>query len=209
MKTVTVKEERLRVGNLLAQPIVVIPLGVATAEALRLLQQARVSEGVVVDRDGQCVGVFSPTTLSRNPKVTTSVISGCAYQTQGYLLTGQRAVICTLSPGICPLQMTCPMTAGRHAALCLLQPPPCAQEFAGESEEKQDYLRSPVENHLRTEVLAVASDISVLELAQQLLDFPADWVLILEDRVPVGLFSIPDLLSVLSEQAPTCGANLL
>jgi hypothetical protein len=45
----------------------------------------------------------------------------CPYQVKGRLLTGAAAVICTQTPGSCPLQRLLAMTRGRPIAVCLLR----------------------------------------------------------------------------------------
>jgi hypothetical protein len=54
------------------------------------------------------------------PPVVERAIPACPYQVQGYLLTGEQAVICMLAEGYCPLQARRPTTAGRDTAVCLL-----------------------------------------------------------------------------------------
>jgi CBS-domain-containing membrane protein len=94
-------------------------------EAAELFFLRQVGEAAVVDADGRCVGMLSATDLLRWALQEDGNTEGvpppaCPYQVKGRLLTGADAVICTRSPGSCPLQEMRPMTGGRHTAVCRL-----------------------------------------------------------------------------------------
>ena len=129
MAATTRPSSALTASDLMSRDVVTISQDMPLRAAAELFYRRQVGEAAVVDADGRCVGMLSAADLLRwvlhgagGPEAIPP--PACPYQVSGRLLTGEDAVICTRSPGSCPLQMVRPMTGGRHTAVCLLRDGP-------------------------------------------------------------------------------------
>jgi nucleotide-binding universal stress UspA family protein len=123
----TTRPSALTASDLMSRDVTTISQDTPLRAAAELFFQRRIGEAAVVDADGRCVGILSATDLIRwalgetQGGIEDVGPPACPYQVRGRLLTGGNAVICTRTPGSCPLQEMRPMTGGRHTAVCRLR----------------------------------------------------------------------------------------
>ena len=116
----------LTAADRMRRDVVTISQDTPLRAAAELFVRRRIGKAAVVDADGRCVGMLAATDLLRwalqgagGPEDVPPL--ACPHQVKGRLLTGADAVICTRTPGSCPLQEVRPVTGGRHTAVCQLR----------------------------------------------------------------------------------------
>jgi CBS-domain-containing membrane protein len=190
----------LTAEDVMKRELVTIPRRASLREAARLLRRAQVSGAPVVDEQGRCVGVLSAAEFLRwaedgCPDAVAGPVRTCSFQTEGRLLTGEEAVICTLAAGSCPLQTMRPTTGGRHTAVCL-QPHGVLCDWQQEIEGLPE---GGVAGRYATAVFSVGPQTPLAEIARMLVDADVHRVFVLDEGGrPVGVVSSTDVLAALA-----------
>jgi CBS domain-containing protein len=171
------------------------------AAAERLFRR-QVEEVAVVDSDGRCVGMLSATDLLRwtlhgagGPEDVPP--PACSYQVKGRLLTGADAVICTRTPGSCPLQEVRPTTGGRHTAVCQLREGVVSdwQEISGSGHA------SSVRRYMTADS-KVEAGAPLSALARAAVDAHVHRLIVVDEQHrPIGTVSCLDVLAALARPA--------
>lgn len=180
---------------------VTIPRRASIREAARLLGRGQVGEAAVVDEEGRCVGVLSAAGFLRwaedgCPDAVVGPVRTCSYQTEGRLLTGEKAVICTLAPGSCPLQAERPTTGGRHATVCL-QPSAILCDWQQTAEEELPD-GGVAGRYVRSDFTSAEPQTPLAELARMMAEANAHCVFVLDESGrPVGVVSCTDVMALL------------
>jgi CBS domain-containing protein len=181
-----------------------IPRRASLREAARL---AQVSGAPVVDEQGRYVGVLLEADFIRWVEAgcpdadVVGPARSCSFQTEGRLLTGEEAVICTLAPNSCPLQAIRPTTGGRHVAVCLQ---PCGVLCDWQQVDDAGLPQGGVAGRYANPNAATAGlDTPVAQLiAMMVADAGIHRVIVLDDEGrPVGVVSATDLLAALAWEA--------
>jgi CBS domain-containing protein len=149
----------LTAADLMTRDMVLVPEEMPLREAAVLLRRAQISGTPVVDRLGRCVGVLSTADFLRWAEEERRgkeqvPIPACPYQVKGRLLTGEKAVICTLAEGACPLQVVRPTVGGRYTALCSMP-----SDTSGSRQEGLEELPSDSVHHFMTTALSLLGQI--------------------------------------------------
>jgi CBS domain-containing protein len=176
---------------------VTIPRGTPLQAAAGMLRRGEASEAPVVDEGGRCVGILSAADFLRwveegCPDVSPTPSRTCAFQTEGRLLTGEEAVICTQPPGACPLQAMRPTTAGRHTAICLQ---PCG--VLCDWQQTNDGLPDGgvAGRYASSDAVTAVPSTPLRELGAMMADSHQSRLFILDDQGrPVGVVSATDIL---------------
>jgi CBS domain-containing protein len=190
----------LTAEDVMKRDLVTIPRRMALRDAARLLRRAQISGAPVVDERERCVGVLSAADFLRwaeegCPDTEAGPVRTCSYQTEGRLLTGDKAVICTLAPGSCPLQAVTPTTAGRHTAVCL-QPSTVLCDWQQVNEGLPEGVAG---RYMTADVVSVEPRTPLAELARMMVDAHIHRVFVLDEGGrPMGVVSSTDILAALA-----------
>jgi CBS-domain-containing membrane protein len=187
-------------SDLMSRDVVTIAQDTPLVAAAELFCRKQIGEAAVVDRDGRCVGVLCATDLIRWTVQVSGAADGvsppaCPYQVQGWLLTGEEAVICTRAAGTCPLQELRAMTGGRHTAVCLLR--------GGLGNEcQQGSRRVPlctVQRSLSADAATVGTKAPLSVLARAVIDAHVHSLIVVDEQHrPIGTVSCLDVLTALA-----------
>jgi CBS-domain-containing membrane protein len=187
----------LTAEDVMSRDVLAIPERTSLREAAGLLRRAQLTGAPVVGERGRCVGVLSAVDLLRwveegGPGGPTVSIRTCPYQTEGRLLTGEEAIICTLAEGSCPWQEVRPMTGGRHTILCLRPP--------GE-EATEELPPDAVGRSMTTDVVTAGSQTPLSELSRMMVDAHVHRIIIVDEQGrPVGIVSSTDVLAAVARE---------
>jgi CBS domain-containing protein len=189
----------LTAEDVLSRDVVTIPERMPLREAACLLRRAHVTGAPVVDEQGRCVGVLSAIDLipwveagGAGAGTAAGPLRPCPYQTEGPLLTGEEATICTLGWGGCPWQVLRPMTGGRFTILCLR--PPCTAGDRGQA--VKELPADAVGRSMTADVVTAGPHTPLSELARMMVDAHVHRIIVVDaqDR-PVGIVSSTDVLA--------------
>jgi CBS domain-containing protein len=188
--------------DLMARDVVTISQDTLPRAAAELFLRRQIREAAVVDADGRCVGMLSATDLirwalqgSRDAEDVSP--PACPYQVKGRLLTGADAVICTRTPGSCPLQEVRPMTGGRHTAVCRLREGVVSdwQEVSGGGHA------SAVRRYMTADVGTVEAEAPLSALARAVVDAHVHRLIVVDEQHrPIGTVSCLDVLAALADR---------
>jgi CBS domain-containing protein len=196
----TTRPLALTASDLMSRDVVAISQDTPLRAAAELFFQRRIGEAAVVDADGRCVGMLAATDLIRwalgeaRGGAEDVLPPACPYQVRGRLLTGGNAVICTRTPGSCPLQEVRPMTGGRHTAVCQLREGVVSdwQEVSGRGHA------SAVRRYM-TAGSEVEAEAPLSALARALLDVHLPTLIVVDEQHrPIGTVSCLDVLAALA-----------
>ena len=199
MAATTGPSSALTASELMSRDVATISQDTPLRAAAELFFQRRIGEAAVVDADGRCVGILSATDLirwalqgSRDAEDVSP--PACPYQVKGRLLTGADAVICTRTPGSCPLQEVRPMTGGRHTAVCRLREGVVSdwQEVSGGGHASAVRRYMAPDSTVEAEALLSA-------LARAVVDAHVPRLIVVDERHrPIGTVSSLDVLAALA-----------
>jgi CBS domain-containing protein len=193
----------LTAGDLMSREVVRLPEDTPLRDAARLLLQHRIGGAPVVDREGRCVGVFSsvdvlrlaerradPTRPAAPPPPTT-----CSFQAQHRTRDGSEVTLCTLPPGVCPIQRT---RKGPEGEMIECSQPHCV--LADWQMVELEALPADAVRHFMTpDPVTARPDAPARARARMMVDAHIHRVVVVDEkRVPVGVVSSTDLLAALA-----------
>ncbi len=190
----------LKAEEVMSRDILTLPVRASLWEAAALLRGAQITGAPVVDEQGRCVGVLSAVDVMHwveegSPGAAPRLIRTCPYQTEGRLLTGEEALICTLAWGSCPWQEMRPLTGGRCAEVCL-RPPDVAPDRQRVIEELPG---DAVGRFMTTAVVTVGPQTPLPELARIMANAHIHRVAVVDEQSrPVGIISSTDILAAVA-----------
>jgi CBS-domain-containing membrane protein len=186
--------------DVMSRDIVAIPQVAPLRDAAALLRRARVTGAPVVDEQGRCVGVLSAVDFLRcleadGPGPATRPVRACPYQTEGRLLSGEEALICTLAWGSCPWQEPRLMPGGRYADVCLrLTGAACGRRQA-------ELPSDAVTRYMTADVVTAGPQAPLPELARRMVDAHIHRLIVVDEQGrPVGIVSSADVLAALARE---------
>jgi CBS domain-containing protein len=196
----------LTAGDLMSQPVKIIPQGMSLRAAARVLFDANISGAPVVDASGRCVGVLSTTDFVRwaakqnhkGPEEDRLPLS-CSFQIKAKGPTGQEVILCTLASGACPMQVPRPGPGGKEVLVCN-QPHAVFADW--QSVELEELPADEVHRYMTADPVLVLPSTPIGELARRMVDAHIHRLIVvdLEGR-PVGVVSSTDVLASVARLA--------
>ncbi len=193
----------LTAEDLMTRDVVVLPEELPLREAARRLIRNQVGGAPVVDSQGRCIGVLSSFDFLRiaerredlsgpsDPRPIT-----CSFQVKRRLADGRDVTLCTLAPGVCPIQTKQRGPTGEEMLVC--SEPHCVLvDWQVVDVEKLPDLQ--VRNFMTADPVTVSTAVPIHTLAQMMIDAHIHRVIVVDEkRRPIGIVSSTDLLAALA-----------
>jgi CBS domain-containing protein len=193
----------LTADDLMTRTLVRVPEEMPLRDAARLLLQNQVSGAPVVDRQGKCVGVLSAFDFLRlaaqradaGPASTPLPLTGL-FQATHVAPGGKVVTLCTLPPGVCPIQVKQAGPEGEKLVVC--GEPHCV--IADWQVVDVDGLPADEARRFMTPNPVTARPAtSIRALARMMIDAHTHRVIVVdEEHRPVGVVSSTDLLAAVA-----------
>jgi CBS domain-containing protein len=196
--------QALTAGDLMNPDVVRLPEEMALRDAARLLLQNRIGGAPVVDAQGRCVGVFSAIDFLRLSELRADATRPtsaplpitCPFQAKQGTSDGNEAALCTLPPGVCPVQVERDGPAGENLIVC--NQPHCVL-VGWQVVEVEKLPTDEVRRFMTPDPVTVQPATSVRTLARMMIDAHIHRVVVVDGaRRPVGVVSSTDLLAILA-----------
>lgn len=193
----------LTAQDVMGRQVKTIPCGLPLAEAAEMFVHEGITGAPVVDGAGRCVGVLSLADVARWATEKDSIkendlVPVCPFQVKGRLLTGEEAVICTLTEGCCPLQDARSTTGGRRTLVCR-QPHGVLCDWQQVAEKTA---MKGLRHYMTTDVVTASPTDSLPALARRMLDAHIHRIVVVDDeRRPIGIVSSTDILAAVAYSA--------
>jgi CBS domain-containing protein len=195
----------LTAGDLMTAEVISLPGDMSLRDAAGLILKHQVSGAPVVDAGGKCIGVLSAIDFLRRA-VTPALEAGslaprlpvtCDYQAQGRGPEGEQYTLCTLPPGVCPIQVTVKAgPAGGEVVTCG-QPHSVLVDWQVVKLEKVP--NEPVRKFMTPDPVTVAADTPIRVLARLMVDAHIHRVVVTNKAgKPLGIVSSTDILAALA-----------
>jgi CBS domain-containing protein len=194
----------LTAEDLMARDLVRLPEGMPLRDAARLLLHNHIGGAPVVDSDGRCVGVLSAIDILRLAEKRADVLRPtapalpvtCSFQTTHRSRDGREVTLCTLPPGVCPIQVKQAGPGGEDLLVC--SQPHCVL-VDWQVVDTEQLPTDEVRKFMTADPVTVGPAASVRTLARMMIDAHIHRVIVAdEDRRPVGVVSSTDLLAALA-----------
>jgi len=208
MKTMVKSLLNLTANDLMSRDVRAIPAEMPLRDAARLLLQNRIGGAPVVDTQGKCIGVFSSTDFLRlaqprnkaTPAASPPLPMSCPFLTKRTGPDGREQVLCTLPPGMCPVQVT-QSSGGEEVVVC--SQPHCV--FADwQVVEVEKLPADEVRRFMTPDPVTVRPDTGLRALARMMIDAHIHRIIVVdEEQKPIGIVSSTDLLAALAYAGPT------
>jgi len=194
----------LTAADIMTRDVVRLPEAMTLRDAARLLLHNRIEGAPVVDAEGKCVGVLSAFDFLRMAEkraaATTPTAPAlpitCSFQKAHRTPEGKAVVVCTLPPGVCPIQRKLVEAAGKEALVCT--EPRCVLA----DWQLVDVEKLPADDvrHLMTpDPVTAAPTTPIRVLARMMVDVHIHRIIVVdEDGKPSGVVSSTDLLAALA-----------
>jgi CBS domain-containing protein len=198
----------LTAGDLMTHELIVIPQEMTLREAARRLSEAQVSGAPVVDPAGRCVGVLSAADFVRSAAAQ-AVAAGtghalprsCPFWEYVRGADDKVRVVCSLPPGVCPLQMREKVPGQRDRVLCT-EPHAVATDW--QVVELEALPPDEVRSRMTADPVTVRPETPLGTLAEMMLDADIHRVIVTDEgQRPVGVVSSTDILAALARHAAT------
>ena len=193
----------LTAGDLMTREVVRLPEDTPLRDAARLLLQHQIGGAPVVDREGKCVGVFSSVDVLRlaerradpTQPVAPALPITCSFQRTHRTRDGNEVTLCTLPPGVCPIQRT---RKGPEGEMIECSQPHCVL-VDWQMVEPEKLPADAVRRFMTADPVTARPDTPVRALARMMIDAHIHRVVVVDEkRVPVGVVSSTDLLAALA-----------
>lgn len=204
MKTTADKLLTLTAGDLMTRNVVRLPETIPLREAAELLVNNQVGGAPVVDPQGRCVGVLSATDFLRlavKRNILTEPLSSplprtCSFWVKQKTSDGHEVHVCTLPPGVCPLQVKQKMPGEKELLIC--REPHCVL-LDWQAVELEKLPADEVRNYMTHDPVMVKEDLSIRALAMLMIDAHIHRVVVIDEQQnPIGIVSGTDLLAALA-----------
>lgn len=198
----------LTAGDLMIRDVVQLPEDLPLREAAQLLLRNQIAGAPVVDTSGRCIGVWSAIDFLRlaekRPEVSRPASPPqpitCSFQRSHRRPDGREEVLCTLPPGVCPLQMREAGPPGEHRIVCS-QPHCVLMDWQVVDLEKLP--TDAVRQYMTPDPVTVGPDTSLRTVAQMMVDAHIHRIIVVDDEQrPVGVVSTMDLLTAVARHEP-------
>lgn len=194
----------LTAGDLMNPDVVCLAEEMPLREATRRLLENHIGGAPVVDARGKCVGVFSSIDVLRfselradatRPTAPPQPVS-CSFQTKHRTSDGKEVTLCTLPPGVCPVQVEQEEPGGEKLIVCS-QPHCVWVDWQVVNLEKLP--ADEVRRFMTSDPVTCRPDTSIRVLARMMIDCHIHRVIVVdEERRPIGVVSSTNLLAALA-----------
>jgi CBS-domain-containing membrane protein len=206
MSTATKKAlTELTADDLMAGDIVLLPEGMPLRQAARLLLKNQIGGAPVVDSEGRCVGVLSSIDFLRlaerredvtNPAGPPLPVT-CSFQMKRRTADGRDVILCTLAPGVCPIQARQSGPKGEDMLVC--REPRCVL-VDWQIVEMVKLPNDEVRQFMTSDPVTVKPETPIRTLARMIIDAHIHRVIVVDnERRPIGIVSSTDLLAALAQ----------
>lgn len=194
----------IRAEDLMVRNVVRLPEEMPLHDAARLLLQNHIGGAPVVDAQGKCVGVLSVIDVLRvaekradvNKPTAPAMPITCSFQTTHRSRDGKEVTLCTLPPGVCPIQVKQVEPGGEDLLVCS-QPHCVLVDWQVVDIEKLP--TDEVRKFMTADPVTARPATSARTLARMMIDAHIHRVIVVdEERRPIGVVSSTDLLAALA-----------
>jgi CBS domain-containing protein len=194
----------LTATDLMSRNVVQLPEHMALRDAARLLLQNQVGGAPVVDKDGRCVGILTAIDFLRlagkhngetRPGVRPLPIS-CPFWVKRTGSDGAEVAVCTLPPGVCPIQSPQIDDKGNATNVCSM--PHCVLTD-WQIVEFEKLPSTEVRHCMTANCVTVPPATSIRRLARMMIDAHIHRVIVVNaEHRPLGIVSSTDVLGALA-----------
>jgi CBS domain-containing protein len=196
--------QALTAADLMKPDVVRLSEEMPLRDAARLLLRNQIGGAPVVDGQGKCVGVFSAIDFLRLSQMRADVTRPtgpplpitCSFQTKHRTADGQEVTLCTLPPGVCPIQVKQEGPGGEKLVVCS-QPHCVLVDWQVVDVEKLP--TDEVRRFMTPDPVTAQPDTSIRVLARMMIDAHIHRVIVVDEaRRPIGVVSSTDVLAALA-----------
>jgi CBS domain-containing protein len=196
--------QALTAGDLMNTDVVRLPQDMSLRDAARLLLQNQIGGAPVVDAQGKCVGVFSAVDFLRLSEMRADATRptspplpiSCSFQAKHRMSDGKEVTLCTLPPGVCPIQVKQEEPGGEKLIVC--SQPHCVL-VDWQVVDVEELPTDEVRRFMTPDPVTGRPDTSIRVLARMMIDAHIHRVIVVDEaRRPVGVVSSTDLLATLA-----------
>lgn len=194
----------LTAGDLMNAAVVRLPETMPLRDAARLLLENQIGGAPVVNAGGQCVGVFSAIDFLRlselradptRPAAPPLPIT-CSFQRKFRTHDGKEVTLCTLPPGMCPIQVEQPEPGGEMLNVCR-QPNCVLMDWQMVDVEKLP--TDEVRRFMTPDPITALPSTAIRTLARMMIDAHIHRIIVTDQgRRPIGVVSSTDVLAALA-----------
>jgi CBS-domain-containing membrane protein len=194
----------LTAGDLMTRDVVRLPMEMPLRDAARLLLRNQVGGAPVVDAQGKCVGVLSAIDFLRLAEMQADATRPaapplpitCSFQTQHRTADGQEVTLCTLPPGVCPIQVKQEGPGGEKLIVCS-QPHSVLVDWQLVDVEKLP--TDAVRGFMTPDPVTARLSAPIRVLARMMIDAHIHRVIVVdEEQRPIGVVCSTDVLAALA-----------
>ena len=203
MPTLTKNLLHMTAADLMTEELVLLRDNMPLREAAALLFDNQVGGAPVVDEEGECVGVLSATDFFRlalrRPDVTKPLTHAlpitCPFQTK-HRRNGEVVFLCTLPPGVCPIQDREKTPAGKGIVICS-QPHCVLTDWQIVDLEKLP--NDEVRNYMTADPATIDRETPIRALAWRMIDAHVHRLIVVDqESKPIGIVSTTDVLTAVA-----------
>jgi CBS domain-containing protein len=204
MRALSKPLQALTAGDLMNPEVVRLPEEMALSDAARLLLRNQIGGAPVVDTQGKCVGVFSAIDFLRLSEMRADATRPtapplpitCSFQAKHRTSDGKEVTLCTLPPGVCPIQVKQEGPGGEKLIVCS-QPHCVLVDWQVVDVEKLP--TDEVHRFMTPDPVTAQPATSIRVLARMMIDAHIHRVIVVdEERRPIGVVSSTDVLAALA-----------
>jgi CBS domain-containing protein len=194
----------LTAAGLMSRNVVLLPEHMALREAARLLVQNQIGGAPVVDKTGRCVGMLTAIDFLRLAGKRNDVIRPaapplpitCPFWIKQPGADGKGLTVCTLPPGVCPIQLRQVDDEGNETLICR-QPHCVLTDWQMVDVEKLP--DTEVRHYMTTDCVTVPPHTSIPRLARIMIDAHIHRAIVIDEQErPIGIISTTDMLGALA-----------
>ena len=198
MKTKNTSSNQRTAADLMTRDVITVSQNLPAAEAVRVLVSKSIGGVPVVDGHGRCVGIFSTSDFTRVADQFSGLEAPpipCPFQQRHRCSDSSETTLCSLSPGLCPLQR--PVSENGHSTTVCSYP----QEIVVEWQAIQSPIspNDPVLRWMTSLPITVKSTATLSECAATMVHAHIHRLVVVDEKEKfVGLLSSTDLLKELA-----------
>ena len=196
--------QALTADDLMKPDVVRLPEEMPLRDAARLLLRNQIGGAPVVDGQGKCVGVFSAIDFLRLSEVRADATRPtapplpitCSFQAKHRTSDGKEVTLCTLPPGVCPVQVKQEGPGGETLIVCS-QPHCVLVDWQVVDVEKLP--TDEVRRFMTPDPVTAQPATSIRVLARMMIDAHIHRIIVVDEgRRPIGVVSSTDVLAALA-----------
>jgi len=196
--------QALTADDLMKPDVVRLPEEMPLRDAARLLLRNQIGGAPVVDGQGKCVGVFSAIDFLRLSEVRADATRPtapplpitCSFQTKHRTSDGKEVTLCTLPPGVCPIQVKQEGPGGETLIVCS-QPHCVLADWQVVDVEKLP--TDEVRRFMTPDPVTAQPATSIRVLARMMIDAHIHRIIVVDEgRRPIGVVSSTDVLAAVA-----------